>query len=248
VARYGVLLAAPFASPEVVAAEELLFAYIKAELGVEQPQLLEHLTYGLPDLQSTCSFLKILGMEYQVYPSGYVHAWLAMMFAKHNRLSGNLDFHEQLDAYYSRFFGPDERREPAYRHLLVVACDKRNEWLASVDIALTPTIRNSHHVSAPKWTELTTWLIQLLGLRLQEQGIHMPLQTIALQSQTIAILQQEVARRDAQINDLEQRASWLEEQYRKAHQNLAAVEQGRVIRLLNWIQRQWQMLQQRSTR
>src|SRR3712207_4889686 len=42
VARYGVLLAAPFASPDVVAAEDLLFAFIKAELGFDQPQLKEH--------------------------------------------------------------------------------------------------------------------------------------------------------------------------------------------------------------
>src|SRR3712207_1994299 len=82
-ARHGVLLAAPFASPEVLAAEALLVGYIRAEMGLEHPMLKEHVDYGLPNLQDTCALLEQLDLRYLVYPSGYVHAWLAMMIAKH---------------------------------------------------------------------------------------------------------------------------------------------------------------------
>lgn len=48
-------------------------------------------------------------------------------------------------------------------------------------------------------------------------------------------LRRQVAQRDAQIADLEQRAQWLERQASESRRALAAVEQGRIMRLLRWI-------------
>ncbi len=240
VARYGLLLAAPFSLPEVVAAESLLFTYIKAELGVEQIQLKEHCEYGLPDLDTTCAFLEANGRRYRVYPSGYVHAWLAMMVAKHYLLgqTNDHDLHEQLDAYYTRFLSANERREPAYRHMVVVECDEYGDWLTATATALQPTICTTEPVGQYAWPEVVNWLFQFVSVSLSQQAIHPLTQTIAAHTQTIQMLQQTLTQREAQVYDLEQRARWLEEQAVASRRALAAVEQGRVMRLMRWLSRQ----------
>lgn len=241
VVRYGVILIAPFASPEVVAAEDLLFYYIKAELGVEQLQLKEHRGYGLPELPSTCALLDTLGLRYGVYPSGYVHAWLAMMIAKHYLLarSNDHDLHEQLDAYYTRFFSADERREPAYRHALLVERGAAHGWWDAANAALLQTLRTSPPDQQPAWADLAAWLLHLTNLRLGEQRSVPLLHTLAVQQQQLLEQQRMLAQRDAQIADLEQRARWLEGQAQMARNSLAAVERGRVLRLLRWLQARW---------
>jgi uncharacterized coiled-coil protein SlyX len=236
VAKRGVLLAAPFASSEVVAAEALLMAYIQAEHGVEQAMLREHREYGLPELAATCALLDEMGLQHYAYPSGYVHAWLAMMIAKHTTALGDLAVYEQLDAYYTRFFGSDDRREPAYRHLILAARAGDGEWLAAADAALAPTIRTAPP-ELPGWPDLATWLIQLAALRHQTRQGEAQQQTLAMLAQTVAAQQQALAAREAQIADLEERSRWLEGQALAARDSLAAVERGRVLRLLGWARR-----------
>jgi hypothetical protein len=244
VARCGVLLAAPFDLPEVVAAESLLFDYIKAELGVEQVQLREHATYGLPHLPTVQGLLDARGLRYQIYPSGYVHAWLFLMVAKHYLFgrSSNEDLHEQIDAYYTRFFAPRERCEPAYRHMVAVARTDDVGWLAAVDAALAPTILPPRPADAP-WPELTAWLFQLLGWQLEDRGLPALLQAtttqaegLAAQAQTIETLQRTLAQRDAHLHDLEQRSRWLAAQADAAQRELAAIKSGHLLRLLRWLQ------------
>ncbi len=232
VAHYGVILAAPFASPEVIAAEALLFSYIKAELGVEHMQLKEHRDYGLPELHRTCAFLDDLNLAYHVYPSGYIHAWLAMMLVKHYSGFNDIDFQENLDSYYTQFFGDDERCEPAYRHLFIIECEKSMKWLERVDKVLTSTLRQPPLTSC-YWANIVTWLLQSLQLSLDEKHI----QTVATQAQIILSLQQTLAWREGQVQDLEQQLRWLENQLIQSRQELRAVEQGRLMRFLNWIAR-----------
>jgi SAM-dependent methyltransferase len=235
VAGHGVLLAAPFASPEVVAAEALLVAYIQAEHGVEHAMLTEHHDYGLPELSAMRALLDAMNLRHRAYPSGYVHAWLAMMVAKHTTALGDLAIYEQLDAYYTRFFGPDERREPAYRHLLLVARPGQNTWLDAADRALAPTIREN--AAGPGWPDLATWLIQLASLRHDTLAGAAQQQALAALAHTVAAQHQALAAREAQIADLEARAHWLDGQARAAREALAAVERGRILRLLGWAQR-----------
>jgi hypothetical protein len=247
VAQHGVLLAAPFASAEVVAAEALLFNYIKAELGVEQIQLQEHAEYGLPELTTTCALLDEHSLPYRVYPSGYIHAWLFMMVAKHylfarTGFDRQHDLHEQVDAYYTRFFAEHERCEPSYRHMLCIAHQGREAWLTAVDSALAPTMHAPHHADS-RWPELASWLFQLTGLNLADKNLQ-PLRqviatqddTIKQQSQLVLSLQRSLRERDAQIYDLEQRAIWLASQAQEARRTLAAVENGVIMRLLRWWQ------------
>lgn len=140
VARHGVILLAPFATPGVAEAEAVLFEYIKAELHAEHQQLKEHREYGLPRLDRWMAFLEEEGMPARAYPTGYLHAWLGMMLLKHLllRIDNRSEAQEIVDGYYNRYFFPTERRTPAYRHLIVV--EKASGILDAVDAAIAPTI------------------------------------------------------------------------------------------------------------
>lgn len=233
VARFGVALTAPFGSPEVEAAEGLLFGYIRAEIGDEQIQLREHRDFGWPRLEQTRATLEGWGCATRSYPSGYVHAWLAMMVAKHYLLSRTDDeaLHEGLDAYYTRFLSAAERREPAYRHMLLV--ERAGGWLAPADAALAPTVAEAG-AAAPEWPDLSAWLVGLLG---PDAAGGAPLsRATLLQLQRIRELEAALAQRDAQVADLEARAGWLERQSREARRSLEAVERGRAMRLLRWLE------------
>jgi SAM-dependent methyltransferase len=226
VARHGVILAAPFASPETVAAEALLQRFIQTERGITQPQLAEHSQYGLPQRELTSSLLHELGCPFRCYPAGYIHAWLAMMIAKHTHQFDDLELHDQLDAYYNQFLAATERREPAYRYVWTVAKDSAAPWLEAVDRAILPTINTT--AEGPGWRELATWLTQIHTLRHTGEQARV----ISAQQQTISALQAALAQKDAQLSDLERRANWLAEQASAARNALAAVEQGMVMRLL----------------
>ncbi len=105
VARYGIVLVAPFKQPVVEAAEDLLFRYIEVELGRIQAQLAEHRGYGLPVLGATEALFHEAGTTCTTYPSGYIHSWLLMMIAKHYLfgLTDNPEIHMRVDQYYIRW-------------------------------------------------------------------------------------------------------------------------------------------------
>lgn len=232
VSRFGVALTAPFDSPEVRAAEALLFGYIEGELGHEQIQLREHREYGWPPLDETRALLEGWGHVTAAYPSGSVHAWLAMMIAKHYLFSRSDDeaLHEGLDAYYTRFLCAGERREPAYRHLLLV--ERAGGWMRLADAALAPTVSAPDASEMlPGWPDLARWLAELVGA-----GEMPPLsRATLLQLQRIAELEAALAERDAHIADLQARAAWLAGQAGAAQHELAAVRGGRLMRLLRWL-------------
>jgi hypothetical protein len=235
VARSGVALTAPFDTLEVRAAEDLLFRYIKAELGHEQIQLREHRDYGWPRLDETRAMLAEWGHPTAAYPSGYVHAWLAMMVAKHYLFSRSDDeeLHAAVDAYYTRFLSAAERREPAYRHLLLV--ERSGGWLHLANEALASSVAAAEAAPFPEWPQLASDLVALLGADAGPGALPLSGATMR-QLGRIAELEGAVAQRDAQIADLEQRAKWLEGQARAATAAREAVEQGRVLRLLRWLQ------------
>ena len=62
-------------------------------------------------------------------------------------------------------------------------------------------------------------------------------EALAAQSRQVTDMQQRLTQRDARIGDLEERARWLEQQSHDARQALAAVENGRVMRILRWLSR-----------
>src|SRR5262249_26485169 len=130
-----------------------------------------------------------------------------------------------------------------YRRLIVAAKQNDNDWLAAVDRALEPTVMRDEQIRPEIWRGLATQLFGLLQLGLDDrreerraQIMHGHITTfqkiVADQHNLIVQLGERESQLQQQVADLEGRARWLEEQASEARRQLAAVEQGRVMRLL----------------
>jgi SAM-dependent methyltransferase len=255
VARHGVILLAPFGTVEVEAAEALLFQYIKTELHAEHQQLKEHRDYGLPRLEEWLGFLQQTGVPAGAYPTGYLHAWLGMMLIKHMllRMDPGPTAQHLVDSYYNRSFFPTERRNPAYRHLIVA--EKTPGLVAAVDAVLAPTILTEQEDVSAGWggavlPTLMTVLQRQLGASQQQyvQQISVLERLLADQQIMINNLHAQLssshaetaryegvtARYEAAIRDLMERSHWLDGQNAELRRQVTALQQGRVMRLLSF--------------
>src|SRR5262249_30247326 len=227
-------------------AEKVLYAYIQAELHAKHDQLREHREYGLPQLPLVQQSFARAGCATHDYPSGDLHAWLPMMLAKHYLMrfaESAPELQYGLDELYNRGYALAERREPSYRRLLLAAKQNDNDWPAAVDRALEPTVTRDAQIPPEIWRGLATQLFGLLQIGLDDRReerraaiMHQHItnfqKIVADQHNLIVQLDQREALLKQQVADLEQRARWLEEQASEARRQLAAVEQGRVMRVL----------------
>lgn len=225
VARHGVILLAPFRSTEVEIAEKILFDYIRAELGIQQQQLLEHMTCGLPDLLFWVDWLRKRHLVVHTYPSGYLHSWIGMMLLKHMLLRLEPALEPQLDWYYNRCFSATERRLPSYRRLISAA--KTADIGQAIDVALAPTILPPQEDASVDWSHALMSMILASGFR----------RSALEQQETLRRMQEqyrlEIARYDAAFRDLSERVQWLEAQNQALRHQLEAIQRGRLMRILN---------------
>lgn len=246
VAHYGVLLICPIDDYRTALAEKVLYAYIQSELHAKHDQLREHREYGLPQLPLVRQSFAQAGCATHDYPSGDLHAWLSMMLAKHYLMrfaESAPELQYGLDELYNRSYALAERREPSYRRLMVAAKQNDNDWLAAVDHALEPTVTRAGPIAPEIWRGLATQLFGLLQIGQDDRreewraaimhGHITNFQKIVADQHTlITQLDERSTWLQQQVADLEQRGRWLEEQAREARSQLAAVEQGRVMRIL----------------
>jgi SAM-dependent methyltransferase len=115
--RQLVLLAAPFDTPGVAGAEELVRRFAT---GGPQVQLDEHRDNGLPDVDTTRDRFADLGLHVAVTGTGNLHDWLAMMLLKHQLVArpalGPLD--TGYDIAYNWMYSGRDHVPPFYRHLV----------------------------------------------------------------------------------------------------------------------------------
>lgn len=229
VARHGVLLICPMYDERTVLAERLLDAYIRTELRAEHDQLREHREYVLPRLEVTAAVFEAAGCRWREYPSGDLHAWLAMMLAKHYllRFDGEQSdplLHYGLDELYNRDYALQERREPAYRRLLVAAKDAANNWAGAVDAAIEPTVSRGTTLAPDFWPGRVEQVLALIQLGLAER---LEDQRATTMHGHIATLQQIVADQQRDFTHVleQQRAHFME----VVEQHRAALEQQRLM-------------------
>ena len=167
VAQYGVVLICPIDDYRTALAEKVLYAYIFAELHMWHDQLREHREYGLPQMPLVREAFAGAGCELRDYPSGDLHAWLPMMLAKHYLLrfaQSQPELQYGLDELYNRSYAFGERREPSYRRLVVAVKDDQNDWFATVDDTITPTIVNTAEIDPARWHGLSEQVMSLLQI------------------------------------------------------------------------------------
>jgi len=115
------LLGNPFATPGVAEADRYLFDLIRRRYGYEHRFLLEHLTFGLPELASTIEFFARAGASVAVLPSGHLPTWLLLQTvnALLSHPEQDLSFVDANRAA-NRALARGSAPPPVYRHLLVI--------------------------------------------------------------------------------------------------------------------------------
>ncbi|HEY8551731.1 MAG TPA: class I SAM-dependent methyltransferase [Vicinamibacterales bacterium] len=117
VSSRAVLLAAPFRSHVVEAAEGLVFRFIREVCGYEQGQLREHRELGWPSLADTVQRFAEAGWTARVFGYGNIWRWTLMMIDKHavSALMGSRLVQTRLDRAYNHESFADDTAPPHYR-------------------------------------------------------------------------------------------------------------------------------------
>jgi SAM-dependent methyltransferase len=211
VARHYTIVAGPFDSPLTRQAERILHEYIVAQGGYNR-ELQEHLARPLPALNELYDHLRQRSLEVVSFADGYLPHWLAMMLIKHTP-GQSLDFHLELDRLYNRHFSACDRREPAYRDVLIVA-QPGNE-------ALLPTIAETF----------------------RPVDVHRPVTNLDLAADLVGLLHlsqpldliRTVQQMNDQLAEAHSRLAALDKENARLRRLVSGYEQGRFIRLMRWI-------------
>jgi SAM-dependent methyltransferase len=211
VARYCAVIVAPFASAPTIQAERILGEYLTSQ-NLSHEQLEEHTKRGLPDGDKLRSRLAERNLSFVDFADGYLHHWLTMMLVKHTP-GFTLDLHLDLDRYYNKHFSADDRREPGYRHVFVVAKPGLGDLLSD----------NADHFatrSGPPAVPGFGFVGDLLRFLRQAQP-NAPVETLDGVRDQLAAVQSRMATLEAENKSL--------------RQIIAGYEQGRFIRLMRWL-------------
>lgn len=144
VASHCVLLVAPFDSEHTSRAERILREYLAAS-GREHRPLTEHFEHGLPSAQDLRARLSAIGLSSIEFADGYLPNWLAMITICLT-FGFSSAFLANLSRFYNRHFSPDDRREPAYRRVFVIAKQGHENLLP----AISSTVSASPAASLPR--------------------------------------------------------------------------------------------------
>ena len=213
VARYYVVLIAPFDNESTRLAEQIVYEYLTAQ-GVHHPPFREHRELGLPGADAVRARLAERGLAFVSFADGYLHHWLMMMLIKHTP-GQSLDFHLDLDRYYNKHLSPTDRREPAYRQVFVIAQPGNEELLPAIVNNLRPA---EPPARAPVF-DFVTNLMYALNLS----------RTTAL-ADALHAAERQLAGMHSQLASLETGNEGL-------RQTVAAYERGRFIRFMGQVDR-----------
>jgi len=134
VSRGLVAVAAPFDTPGVGGAEELVRRYAQLTTGRPQAQLEEHRDYGLPDLPRTVDCLREAGLEVSSQGNGNLHDWVSMMLLKHQLMprTALAPLDGGYDIAYNYLFAQRAHAAPFYRHVVAGRQGQQPVWAPQV--------------------------------------------------------------------------------------------------------------------
>jgi SAM-dependent methyltransferase len=156
-----VILMGPFFSENIQMAEKIIFEFSLKTLGrdfANSHPLREHLEHGLPDMSQFANEIDGQGCVFEVFPSGYLYHWIILNFVKHFlfTIPDSDDLHKMIDKYYNLYFYEEDKREPSYRHMLVITKNRESAWLKELKQKLL--------INQPAEVKDLAYKIQLFGL------------------------------------------------------------------------------------
>lgn len=229
VASQAIVLAAPFASPEVDRAEALVSDFIARACGYVQGQLHEHRTLGWPDLEATVSQIDAAGWTTRVFGYGSVWRWALMMIDKHavQALSGSRPLQVRLDREYNERDFAADRTPPCYRHFIVAARRADDPVLAwaTRELSAAPGAARA----TPPAAATIDAMFDLLAVHARNQELQVRL---------------EPERRDAHVVDVEahrqqafEALASLQAENARLNALLQSVEHSTAFRVAAWVRR-----------
>lgn len=137
VSRGPVVMIGPFASEHIELAEQFIYDFSEKTLGkdfADSHPLKEHIALGLPSLSETLAAFTNQGLRFQSFPSGYLYNWLILNFVKHFlfTIPESDSLHRSIDYYYNKFFYEDDKKDPAYRTMIVGVPPEQAGLLAKI--------------------------------------------------------------------------------------------------------------------
>lgn len=230
-ARRAVILAAPFASPEVDRAEALVSGFISRACGYVQGQLHEHRELGWPDLAATVREIEAAGWTARVFGYGSVWRWVLMMVDKHavQALSGSKPLQTRLDREYNEQAFAHDRTPPCYRHFIVASPDANDPVFAFAAARFDATTLEAWRNRPAALQASVDAMFDLLAVHARNQELQVQL---------------EPERRDAHVAEVEahrQQAFHALEYVQLENTRLSAmlqsVERSPAFRLASWARR-----------
>lgn len=191
-ARRGVLLAAPFDSEMVRAAERVANEVHRSLHLADNVWLGEHAANGLPRLEEARKFFEERGDSVSVLPNGYIPHWLAMLCLTFygsklgGESSGLLD---DVTAFYNEFMYGLDNTEPCYRHLLISLREPADTGEVGLSELASPRPDPEHASRSFALFGVLPAVLDLNARLVQKEG--------------------ELARKEAQANDLSRRLAEL---------------------------------------
>lgn len=193
-----VILSAPFASEDVVLAEDALHAFVKQRFGGDFPTLQEHRDHGLPVLDAVVEQMRFDGWSATTLPSGYLPRWLLGMIFHHELLAIGMSGLEDLHAYYNRTVSPLDCRAPAYRHVVVGA---RSRPVAELAAATARLATSGNEMAAQ--TAVASIASSVISHRLAgSPEIDRLRENVDARDRLVSDLERQIADRDAHIVEL----------------------------------------------
>lgn len=158
--RYAIVMG-PFFSEDINLAEKIIFEFSMKTLGKDfanRHPLREHLEHGLPHIEQFKEQLRELGCIFEVFPSGYLYHWIILNFVKHFlfTIPDSDELHKMVDKYYNVYFYEEDKRDPSYRHMFVIAKKGKSVWLKE--------LKANYNVHKKAGVEDLSYKMQLFGL------------------------------------------------------------------------------------
>jgi len=194
-----IIIMGPFFSEEIHLAERIILEFSLKTLGkdfAESHPLKEHLLYGLPHISQLKQEIEELEGKFLVFPSGYLYHWMILNFVKHFLFTvpNSDELHKMVDKYYNIYFYEEDKRDPSYRHMLVIVKNRQSKLLDRLNKKFTQ--------NNPASIEDLSHKLQLFGLlfSLFDQGARRELEEIKQKNRH---LEEMLYGRESQIEELE---------------------------------------------
>ena len=200
VANAGMILAAPFFSPEIKSAEVEVNVFHYQLFHQNHPWLIEHIANGLPDLEETLRFLKAMGLSYEIIHNNHLDLWKIIQ----KITIAGIQEPDELNFYYNNFIYPKDiikgtltSAHDYYRTILYVK--KERKVINFAEKIATPEgmlIETEKFETLDRY--ITNSLKQIASLR----------QAVGERDQAVQTLTEQMAERDEQMNAIMASWSW----------------------------------------